>query len=384
MAFKIDWISAINLFGTINGIFLAAIILGFKKGCKTTKRLLAALVFTLTLSIAISFEWTSKLTLIYPHLVIPIFPVLFTLGPLTLLYITVLTTPHFKFKPCYYAHFMPAALYSLYWLTIYCRSAEFLRQRIFNLTKTQSTEFQIFKLVALTHLFIYLVLSLKKLNKHKAGLKPTHSSLKQVKLDWLRYLVFAVGSVWIAYILFHIYRQLGGNLYAPVGKLSCLWEIFLLLFTGYKGLIQPEIFSNQETDEHSDKEKYSYSALTPDKAEIYLKKLLDFMEEEKPFQEPELTIKTLADDLNIPQRHLSQVINEKLNQNFLDFINRYRVEEAKKQLIRSTKQKRSILDIAFDAGFNSKATFNAVFKKYAQATPTQFRKRSPGRANQYH
>jgi AraC-like DNA-binding protein len=211
------------------------------------------------------------------------------------------------------------------------------------------------------------------LNKYKSGLKNTLSSTNENKLKWMRFLVFAFASAWILYIFFHFYRELGGLPHSLAGKFACLWEILLLLLTGYKGLIQPDIFSNQDANERIEKEKYKYSALRPEQAEIYLKTLLEFMEKEKPFMEPELTIKTLAKSLNIPHRHLSQVINEKLNQNFLDFINRYRVEEAKKQLIRSTKQKRSILEIAYDAGFNSKATFNAVFKKYARATPSQFR-----------
>jgi AraC-like DNA-binding protein len=373
MVFRIDWIAAVNLFGTINGVFLTTIILGFKKGCKTTKRILAALVFAITLNIAISFQWTSKLSLVYPHLAIPIFPILFTLGPLTFLYVLASTTPRFKFKRRYFAHFMPTALYSLYWLTIYFRSAEFLRERFSSHMVTQSVEFQTFKLIALMHLFIYLVLSSKRLKKHKADFKKTHSSIKKMRLDWLRHLVFVISAVLIFYILLYFFRVLGGNPYSLTGRLSCFWEILLLVITGYKGLIQPEIFSNHDTEEQEEKEKYRSSALTPEQAEKYLKILLEYMEKEKPFMEPELTIKTLATKLTIPHRHLSQVINDKLNQNFLDFINRYRVEEAKKQLIRSAKRKRSILAIAYDAGFNSKATFNAVFKKYARATPSQFR-----------
>jgi AraC-like DNA-binding protein len=121
--------------------------------------------------------------------------------------------------------------------------------------------------------------------------------------------------------------------------------------------------------------KYLKSNLTWEQTERYLKMLLNYMEVEKPFTESNLTIKILAEKLQIPQRSLSQVINEKLNQNFLDFINRYRIEEAKRQLIISDNEDSSILDIAFYVGFNSKSTFNTVFKKYVKMTPSKFRKK---------
>jgi len=79
--------------------------------------------------------------------------------------------------------------------------------------------------------------------------------------------------------------------------------------------------------------------------------------------------------VDIGPRHLSQVINENLNRNFFDFVNRYRVEEAKKLLINLDKSRNSILDVAFDSGFNSKSSFNMIFKKYTAMTPSQFRKK---------
>jgi tetratricopeptide (TPR) repeat protein len=124
------------------------------------------------------------------------------------------------------------------------------------------------------------------------------------------------------------------------------------------------------------RKKYEKSTLTPKQAEIYQQELLTFIEEKKPYLDCELTVNVLAEQLAISTRHLSQVINEQIDKNFCDFINHYRVEEAKKILMQTKENKEiSILNIAFDVGFNSKSSFNTVFKKHTGMTPSQFRKK---------
>ena len=71
---------------------------------------------------------------------------------------------------------------------------------------------------------------------------------------------------------------------------------------------------------------------------------------------------------------MAQVVNEQLSQNFLDFVNRYRVDEAKRRLLDPSLKHLSILAIAEDVGFNSKSSFNAVFKKNTNLTPSEYRR----------
>ena len=97
------------------------------------------------------------------------------------------------------------------------------------------------------------------------------------------------------------------------------------------------------------------------------------MEKEKIFQEPELTLQTLADKISIPSYQVSQAINDGLQKSFYDLVNGYRVEEAKRLLIDSKTSNYTILSVGFEAGFNSKTTFNTVFKKFTGLTPTEFR-----------
>ena len=98
------------------------------------------------------------------------------------------------------------------------------------------------------------------------------------------------------------------------------------------------------------------------------------MEEEKPFLVPAISIDELGQKTGISSRDLSQIINERLGCNFFDFINRYRVEESKRLLLDPSGGKKNILNILFEAGFNSKAAFNRAFKKHEGTSPSEFRK----------
>src|SRR5690606_24077483 len=97
------------------------------------------------------------------------------------------------------------------------------------------------------------------------------------------------------------------------------------------------------------------------------------MTERKHYLEPELTLEQLADQLGLSARLVSNIINRKFNKNFFEFINYYRVEEAK-AIITSRPEHVSMLDVMADSGFNSKSAFNRFFKKYTGMTPTEFRK----------
>ena len=97
------------------------------------------------------------------------------------------------------------------------------------------------------------------------------------------------------------------------------------------------------------------------------------MAKNKPFLNPDLNLRDLASEISIPPRHLSQVLNEYFNQNFFDFISRYRIEECKKMLLTSSGRK-TVLEIMYTVGFNSKSAFNKAFKKHTGITPSQFKK----------
>ena len=122
------------------------------------------------------------------------------------------------------------------------------------------------------------------------------------------------------------------------------------------------------------KPKYAHSKLQNEQKKQLLKKIINIMEVEKIYRQPDLTINGLAIELAIPKHYISQIINEQLDSGFLDFVNRYRVEEAKEKLQDVAYQSLSILAIGQQVGFKAKSTFYAAFKKYTKHTPAAFRR----------
>jgi ligand-binding sensor domain-containing protein/AraC-like DNA-binding protein len=130
------------------------------------------------------------------------------------------------------------------------------------------------------------------------------------------------------------------------------------------------------------KKKYKNSTLDPQKAEDCLKKLLYLLDTQKLYKDETLSLNSLSEKLSIAPRYLSQITNELLNKNFRDLINKHRVEEAKEMLLNPGKNDFSILEIAYEVGFNSKEVFNRCFKKYTGMTPSEFKKTNKEALNQ--
>jgi ligand-binding sensor domain-containing protein/AraC-like DNA-binding protein len=128
-----------------------------------------------------------------------------------------------------------------------------------------------------------------------------------------------------------------------------------------------------------DRKAYKQSPLNHHFAEEYIKKVTTLMEVDKVYRDDTLSLQSLAEKLSIPHHQLSQLLNEKLNKNFSDFINSYRIEEAKTLLGDPKWTDRKIISIAFEVGFNTKAAFYNVFKKYTNMTPNQYRKEANGK-----
>jgi len=119
------------------------------------------------------------------------------------------------------------------------------------------------------------------------------------------------------------------------------------------------------------RKRYEKSLLSGVNTEVIYTRLMELMGEEELYKDMELNLKTVADLLAITPHQLSQFLNERINQDFRNFVNSFRVDEAKRQL--AEHPDRGILEICFESGFNSKSTFNTVFKKQTGMTPREFR-----------
>jgi len=134
-----------------------------------------------------------------------------------------------------------------------------------------------------------------------------------------------------------------------------------------------------KTISNSDKEtkplRYKKSSLSEVQKQEYMNLILDYMNTEKPYLVSELTLKELSIKLEISKHHFSEVLNMSFGKNFYGFINLFRVEEAKK-IIKNDTNNITMLAIAYDSGFNSKASFNRVFKEITGTTPSEFKRNS--------
>jgi AraC-like DNA-binding protein len=130
----------------------------------------------------------------------------------------------------------------------------------------------------------------------------------------------------------------------------------------------------QDLENSENTGKYRTSSLSPGDKSYLLKRLIELMESEKPYLDSDLTLQNLAKRLHINQRYLSQVINENTGESFYFFINTFRLEEAKRLLRKDENQEKSVLDICYAAGFNSKSSFYRAFRKCTGLSPCEFRR----------
>ncbi|MFZ1730736.1 MAG: helix-turn-helix transcriptional regulator [Bacteroidota bacterium] len=132
--------------------------------------------------------------------------------------------------------------------------------------------------------------------------------------------------------------------------------------------------SSEGSDESSNV-RYAKSGLGEDRAEEAAAQLLKIMEEERVYTDSGLTLPHLAGLVGVTPHNLSEVINTRFQQNFFDFVNSYRLRQVQADLNDPAKQNLTVLAIAFDAGFNSKTSFNTIFKKHVGMTPSEYRGR---------
>lgn len=249
--------------------------------------------------------------------------------------------------------------------------------------KIEISEFVIFAGFILLLAFIYFVIkSVRLLNNHKKNLMEEFSFSETIDLSWLRNLIYSMllmGGLCV--ILFIALYFSGISIYYTDFSAYLMLTIFIfaLGFWGYK---QGKIFNYKEiknerkraSNTHSENEK-SVSAHKIDENLIsQADKLKSFIENEKPYLEPKLSLYQLASAFGTTSHQLSFILNNILECNFFEFINSYRVEEVKKRLAREENKQFTIFAIALDCGFNSKASFNRIFKNITGKTPSEYQK----------
>ncbi len=231
--------------------------------------------------------------------------------------------------------------------------------------------------IILVYTLTYCILSLLKINRHQKNVAQIHSSSEGIDLSWFKYFLICVlilAGVWATYVL--VQSDL-------LNYVVTTTYFVLVFFLAYYALHQREVYNFNANEKEAIQQLTEGKQELPKKPQLEpaqlqgLKQQLDaLMQSEKPFLDNELNLLKLAARMQITIHTLSYVINEGYGENFAQYVNRYRVEEAKKLLDDPRVAHLSILGIAFDAGFNSKTVFNTTFKKVTGLSPSEYKSRS--------
>ena len=327
--FWIKFLSYINLAGAIHALIQSMVLFFIRRGNRRANKIMA--LFLLALAIGMANGIVSLLGLydIWPSLSILLGPMVLTYGPLFYLYIRAMTGKDRRSTPVDVLHGVPFLLgmlaYGAYlkWppsVSTFSGAVGFVVRSPWIFVLTLS----IFQTV------VYVVAIIRLLWAHSESIKGTFSTIDRIHLGWLRRRLVVYAAIWGAGWAMIIAVRLDLQAIGLVAQIIAFLTALNTFVTGYRAMFQPEILFGPF--EAGAVRRYERSSLKPENAAIYKARLIERMESEKFFLDPEITLPKLAQDLDIPVAHLSRVINDLIGRNFYEFVNRYRIEEAKRKL----------------------------------------------------
>jgi len=365
--------------------FLLAVLIYQKHRALFANRFLAALLFCFTvISIHLLIQDAGVYQIIPFAFVIVGIPL--TASPLQFLYTKYLLRRQTHVAPGDWIHFALFLLFESALLIAFVFGFVDFSEATAATPDTAPFFLRLFNWLLIAQGLFYVAAGLRLIIRFNKQLKEVLSSIEQLQMNWLRNTTLAMLSAWILFLVEDTLMTQGINLSNYV-FVSVVFAIYVYAM-GFFGLMKSEIFSDPSvekvmhvveeieiTQDENNGAKYQRSGLSDETAGQYLQSLLRLMDEKKIYRNSSLTLTELSEELSVSPHNLSEVINTKLRKNFYDFVNGYRLEEAKKDLADRSKQHLKILSIAFDAGFNSKATFNTLFKEQTGVTPSEYRKK---------
>jgi len=346
-------------------LFVAAL-LGNKKDKALSDKILLAWMLLNALHLFVHYAYTSGSIMDFPFLYGILAPLPLFHGVFLYFYVASMTDQMPVKKYSYLFHAIPAFLFYIYLLLFFFFIPKIEQIKVLQ-SKGADHPFYVNALALTTMLsgVIYIIWSILLLGRHKRNILDSFSGLEKVNLRWLWFLILGLGILWAVVIVSnkdeHIYSVAVG----------------FIILTGYFGLQQIDIYNSRDKDRVTksipeQKEKYAKSGLSENASSDLFSELISLMEEKSVFKQQELSISDLASMLDTHPNYLSQVINDKAEKKFFDFINTYRVEAFKEMIADPDNGQFTWLSLAYECGFNSKSSFNRYFKKATGYTPTQY------------
>lgn len=374
-----------SLLAAINLIVLF-LILFFKKNNTLNTKVLGLLVFIPSVVLMLNPLMYSKYFSGYLLIVFLALSIPFLFGPLLLLYIDLVKGNTYQFKKKNLLHFFPVYVVSFYGLYISIQSDEFLHKNYQSIVSGEHWVVNLIYLGQLIHFAIYITLGIKKVNLFKT--KKYMSVVDKTNYNWLNFFVTRLLYLNILLLVIYIvqmsffpnYMMYSDLLATPLAS-TCFYP--MVVYKSFSNRIgEKEWFDKKDTK--SKLSQVSQVSQLDIKKEIYNENLQDScffsklikneIQDNKSYLKLDYTIADLSKKLKLPQRTISDIINNKIGKSFSDLINEYRVQESK--LILIDKSKSLTIDaIAELSGFKSRATFYRVFKDKTKMTPMEYIKK---------
>lgn len=294
-------------------------------------------------------------------------------GPLLYLYVSTVLYRDFRFKPIQLVHLIPACLGAVillwqYYLLPELEQVDQMKELRFLWSAPMET------LIALRNLSIisYGGWCLWELRRYRKLLQENYANVEDRERHWLNWFIggFVALAGW-ALIVHMLGENLGDQIANILGICTNYFTFFFVNSLVFLSIRYTHLFDGINRDQ----------VVSPDPGAGTFKpeqidRVINYLGREKPYLDANINMETMAKRLSLPERTLSRILNQYFGKNFFEFINEYRVEEAKHLLADPEKKNLNMLELLAEAGFSSKSTFNAIFKQYTGQTPSQFR-RSP-------
>lgn len=355
--------------GIVLGVFV--ILLLNNKGVRKTRAntFLSILLASLTFSI-FHLRYAGQ---VIGHFSFKVFsfgdPTFLLIAPLLWFYVVELTGGRVKLSLKNTAHFIPFAAVVFCSLSFNSFRDDTTLIRV--LENHSRLPFTLFWMIVVVQFSAYQFSIHRKWQAYQTVIKQEVSNTEDVNISWVRFfmMIFLIVNAAFLFSLFAaIHLEINNGIWKSIG-LILSFSIFAL---GYKGILQKEIFDARKDTPMEPQDSKQSTANKPD--QILIDKLRAFMQNQKPYLNPELSLSTLSQEIGLNRNQLSQLINDGIGENFYDFVNKYRVEEVKRLMVDPQKQNYNLLGIAVEAGFKSKSTFNLIFKRFTGLTPTEYKK----------
>ena len=307
------------------------------------------------------------------------FQQLYLIGPVLYIYTRTLLNKEFKLQNTDYLHFLPAVLYMVYSLIIVITDKLLLDAFYFYADGRDKDLAFWYQMAGLISMLYYLWISLKYYQAYRNFALQEVSFADEIDYKWIRNFLIAFAIILILRVFFFVLNPEWGQFGSKYWYYLCFSILFLYIaIAGYSSTVRSismadlkleTISEMPETDEHQKQESTEEERLDID---FWKEKILEQIEVQQIYTDPNLSLTELAKTIQTNRSILSSVINQGFGMNFNDFINSKRVEAVILKLEDGEHLKHTLLSIALDSGFNSKATFNRAFKKYSSMTPKQY------------